>query len=134
MTVEDAETGCWVFQGSDNSVGYGVVAAGGKFGGMLYAHRVTYEYFIAEIPAGLVLDHLCRNRKCCNPWHLEPVTHRVNLLRGEGPPAVSARKEKCPQGHAYDEQNTYRYPDGTRRCKTCAAIYQRNLRRKRKAS
>lgn len=78
--VED-ERGCWVFQGA-LSVGYGKVGLGGKADGIDFCHRVTFRYFIGEIPGGLDLDHLCRNRACCNPWHLEPVSRSVNNFRG----------------------------------------------------
>lgn len=89
-----AEGECWVFTGWKDSKGYGYVARGGKYGGTIAAYRVTYDYFRAEIPDGLSLDHLCRNRACCNPWHLEPVTHQVNLQRS-GP----ATKTHCVRGH-----------------------------------
>lgn len=79
--VED-ENGCWNFTGALN-VGYGYVGGGGRGVSNVYAHRAMYEYFIADIPAGLDVDHLCHNRACCNPWHLEPVTRRVNANRGK---------------------------------------------------
>lgn len=117
--------GCWVWQGADNGVGYGVIASNGR---QTYTHRVAYEFFIGPVPAGLVLDHLCRVRRCCNPWHLDPVTHRVNLLRGVGVSAVAASRTACPQGHPYDQRNTYRYPNGSRRCMACARDDQRARR------
>lgn len=83
------------------------------------AHRVAYELFVAEIPEGFDLDHLCRNRGCVNPDHLEPVTRRENLLRGETIPARNARITHCPQGHPYDAENTRIRPCGRRRCAAC---------------
>lgn len=71
------------------------------------AHRVSYKTFVGEIPAGMVLDHLCRNRACINPAHLEVVTQRENTLRGIGPTAKHAMATHCPRGHPFDEKNTY---------------------------
>lgn len=107
------ETGeCWVWTGAMHREGYGV------FGATL-AHRVAYEAFIGEIPAGLTIDHLCRNRACVNPIHLEPTTLPVNVMRGESPPARNARKTHCPQGHPYDDVNTHITSKGWRSCKAC---------------
>ncbi len=131
--VEDS-SGCWLFTGARHSEGYGVIARGGHGNGMLYAHRVTFEFFICEIPTDLHLDHLCRVRHCCNPWHLEPVTCRVNLIRGDGPTGRAARATECPQGHPYDEANTAYQTDGSRRCKACNRNRQRALRAARRSA
>lgn len=87
--VELHESGCWDWVGARMRAGYGVFSTDGT---SILAHRWSYEFYVADIPDGLVLDHLCRNRRCVNPWHLEPVTDRVNVLRGESPPAKNARK------------------------------------------
>jgi hypothetical protein len=84
-----------------------------------FGHRVSYEAFKGPIPDGLTIDHLCRNRACVNPEHLEPVTMRVNCLRGESPAAVHARKTHCPKGHEYSAENTYRHKGNHRMCKLC---------------
>lgn len=76
---------CWTWTGSKYPAGYGSIAAGGKHGGNLLTHRVAYELWKGPIPAGLDIDHLCRNRACCNPAHLEAVTRRENLARGAHP-------------------------------------------------
>lgn len=89
------------------------------------AHRWAYEYMVTEIPEGLELDHLCRNRACVNPWHLEPVTPRENTLRSANPCAANARKTHCSNGHEYTEENTYLRPEGHRMCRTCRAASNR---------
>lgn len=78
--VEPAPDGCWNFIGAANPDGYGRIQVGVKLD---YAHRVAYEAFAGPIPDGFDIDHLCRNHRCCNPAHLEAVTRRENLLRGE---------------------------------------------------
>lgn len=93
-----------------HTVHYGVFVTGYKSEGTqkhVYAHRVAYAYAYGEIPAGLYIDHLCRNTFCVNPTHMEPVTHRENTLRGKSPAALHAKVTHCPKGHAYDEANTY---------------------------
>lgn len=100
---------CWEWTGTR----YGCFFRSGK---KLYAHRVSYEMSVGPIPAGMQIDHLCRNRICVNPSHLEVVTGAVNLQR------QAAHKTHCPHGHAYDEANTYRHPRrGERRCRRCRA-------------
>lgn len=75
-----SEGGCWTWLGAIDRDGYGRV---GKDGRCLRVHRVAYESLIGAIPEGLVIDHLCRNRACANPLHLEPVTVRENFMRGQ---------------------------------------------------
>lgn len=90
--VEKRESGCWEFTGALNT-GYGRISGPG--GRLLYTHRLAYELLVGTIPEGMDLDHLCRNRACCNPDHLEPVTRRVNLLRGETLTAAHAEGRDC---------------------------------------
>lgn len=111
------ETKCWPWLGPVGEDGYGRVYVGG--GRSRGVHRVAYELKIGPIPEGLVIDHLCRNRACCNPAHLEPVTNRENILRGIGVSAINARRIVCVNGHPFDEENTYNPPRGGRDCKTC---------------
>lgn len=117
-------TPCWISTRCMKQNGYTVIGVAGV---VKYTHRVAYEAFRGAIPAGLVIDHLCRVRECCNPDHLEPVTTRINLLRGDTSTAREAATTHCPRGHPYDEANTYRRPDGKnkRDCRTC-----RNSRRR----
>lgn len=112
-------TPCWIWRGGIESNGYGVVVRDGH---RKQAHRFTYETLGGSIPAGLTLDHLCRNHPCVNPHHLQPVTHRVNILRGQGLAAQEARRIRCPQGHLYDLLNTRIEDGGRRHCRACEAI------------
>jgi hypothetical protein len=82
------------------------------------AHRFSYEAYVGPIGAGLHIDHLCRVRSCVNPKHLEPVTQRVNTLRGEGRAALQLRVTHCPRGHEYTPDNIYLWR-GHRACRTC---------------
>jgi hypothetical protein len=122
ITHED-ERGCWIWDTPHPESGYG------QFGGG-NAHRWSYEFFVCEIPEDLQLDHLCRNRGCVNPWHLDPVPLVVNVMRGVGPGAVNARKTHCLRGHEFTEGNTYRSPGkpNTRHCRACMAIRARRSR------
>lgn len=79
--IENKVTGCWEWTGAVGAHGYGVIGLGTRHQGTKLVHRVTYEYFIANIPDGLHIDHLCRNKRCANPWHLDPVTQQVNNRR-----------------------------------------------------
>lgn len=113
---------CWKWTGSHIKRGYGTLYVDGR---MRYVHRLAYEMHVGPIGTGLELDHLCRNVGCLNPRHLEPVTHRENLLRGDTITAHNAAATECPRGHPYDADNTYMPPSGGRRCRRCA--YERNL-------
>lgn len=106
---------CWEWTGGRQHDGYGWVWTGARPG---YAHRVVYEWLVGPVPEGLELDHLCRNRTCVNPDHLEPVTRRENILRGEGITAQQARQTHCKRGHPLSGDNLYRH-GGHRKCRAC---------------
>lgn len=82
-------------------------------------HRIAWRLYVGPIPDGMELDHLCRNTRCAEVRHLEPVIHRVNVLRGEAPAAVAARSQECRRGHEYTAENTRVERSGRRRCLTC---------------
>ena len=116
-------TACIEWPGARTPTGYG---RSGRDG---YAHREAYERAKGPIPAGLEIDHLCWNRGCVNPDHLEAVTHRVNLLRGDTITARAAAATECPSGHPYVDGNIYR-SGGHRYCRTC--VLARVARRQRR--
>lgn len=120
---------CWLWTAATNGIGYGHMYFGGK---MRYAHRLAYQNEHGPIPEGLDIDHLCRVRNCVNPSHLEAVTRQTNLLRGQGHTARNAAVVECPQGHAYDDTNTYRGPNGSRQCRTCRRLQNQRAYQRRK--
>lgn len=126
----ETDAGCWVFTGALNAAGYGAIGDRGK---VLRTHRVMYEHMVAEIPEGLQLDHLCRNRACCNPYHMEPVTNYVNWMRGEHRVVKVLRDGVCQRGHEMTPANTYRRKSGGVLCRACVLENNRAYRRRRAA-
>lgn len=112
----DLETGCWLWTGNYIKDGYGHLKVDGR---NRSAHTLSYEAFVGPVPDGLELDHTCKRRLCFSPLHLEPVTHRVNVLRGGGPAAVNARKTHCDAGHDYSDPDVLGRNGNQRYCKVC---------------
>lgn len=121
--ARDPDTGCWIWGGARHANGYGRISHQNK---SKLVHRFSYEWHVGPIPTGLQLDHLCRNRACCNPAHLEPVSGRTNVLRGDTITASNARKTHCPQGHPYT-----RIYAGKRRCLICNRAHWNAYRARR---
>ena len=116
--------GCWEIKATSHRSGYRIYYHKQV---KYYAHRVMYFLAFGPIPEGLEIDHLCSNRGCVNPSHLEAVTHRVNTLRGSSMVAINRAKTHCIRGHAFDEANTIQRRPGHRECRACVGI-RRELR------
>lgn len=120
---------CWPWVGTFNRSGYGRVH---RWGRQEQTHRVAYELAVGPIEPGMEIDHLCRNRACCNPAHMEVVTHRENTMRGQTIVAAAAARTHCPRGHPYDEVNTYFHPSCGRMCRTCQREHKRAYKRRKR--
>ncbi len=127
--------GCWLWTAGMERGGYGRIRVAGKGSPNAVAHRFAYERLVGPVPVGLQLDHLCRNRACANPEHVEPVTARTNTLRGDTPAARNAAKTHCLNGHEYNETNTYLVVSRRiRQCRICNKLKMRAFRAARKGT
>lgn len=104
---------CWLWTAGLTKGGYGQFGIGKK---KFSAHRFAYELWVGPIPHGMVIDHLCRVKACVRPEHLEAVSQKVNLNRGEH---GNTKKTHCIHGHEFTPENTYVRKTGGRKCKTC---------------
>jgi hypothetical protein len=118
----DGVTGCWVWQGTvfqkTKYSLFNVKYTDGKWRPTV-GHRVSYELHKGPIPATFDIDHLCRNRQCVNPAHLEAVPRQKNFLRGAHVTAICVSMNRCPRGHEFTEENTFVRKSGKRECRTC---------------
>jgi hypothetical protein len=132
------EGSCWIFTGADDGYGYGHFWV--SEGVYAKAHRWLYEFLVGPVPEGLVLDHLCRRTKCCNPDHLEPVTQKENVRRSYSRSMMSVRTGRCLNGHEMTPENTYtrtrksgpQVGQVSRSCKTCTRVQQTKARQLRR--
>ena len=132
--VDKIPGGCWVWAGAISSCGYGNFLHDGK---TWRAHRWSYAAIVGSVPDGLVLDHLCRNRACVNPDHLEPVVQRENVMRGIGPGLAKIQnvdQTYCKHGHPLFGGNLYVQPrTGYRYCRACQKRHAAKYRARRSA-
>ena len=114
-------TECWDTINSKDSYGYNRISIDGK---MHKAHKFAYEHYKESVPEGLELDHLCRNRWCCNPEHMEVVTHTENVRRGKSPSQLVIQTGLCKKG-LHSMNDAILKADGTRHCRKCKEKYDR---------
>lgn len=130
LSVELTDNDCWIpINYTPNTSGYCVFQGAGE---QHLIHRWAWESLRGPIPPSLVIDHLCRNRACCNPDHLEPVTLIENIMRGEGIMAQNARREECVNGHPFNAENTKKRGKHGRRCIQCERDAQKRYYHKKK--
>lgn len=130
----DADTGCWNWTGSINDLGYGRLAIGKNGEAHTFlAHRLSFALHVGlPVHDDMVIDHVCRNRRCINPDHLERVTIAENNRRGEHPNMVAHRNGTCTQGHELAGDNRRVAPDGRVRCRTCQREQSKRWRDRQK--
>ena len=123
----DKTQSCWIWTAAKDQNGYGLIWFNGRLN---RSHRVSWILSVGDIPPDLQIDHVCRNRACCNPAHLELVSSKENTHRGNGNAAIHARKIQCVNGHEFTPENTrwYTTPAGrtTRVCKACKRSRNKN--------
>lgn len=125
---------CWLWIAGATKQGYGYFSP--ATGQRALAHRWSYEELVGPIPDGLVIDHLCRVRRCVNPAHLEAVTQQENVARGASAELLNGTRTSCVNGHEYTDENTYRPASrpGNINCRECHRIRQRAYHHKKTAA
>ncbi len=122
--TEAGPDGCILFTGAKQSKGYGTIGVG--CGRSRLVHRVAWEHLRGSIPAGMTVDHLCRQRGCVNVAHMELVSATENVRRGLSPTTSASAQTHCAHGHEFTRGNTQINSRGFRQCKTCRARWERN--------
>lgn len=120
---------CWIWQGCTDRKGYGMIRVGGRAGKTLKVHRWVLGLVGREIPEGMQVHHVCRNKRCFTPLHLDLVTVREHSQQSDSTAAKNRSKTHCPHGHPYTPENT-RITYGKRRCRTCIRLAKAEKRRK----
>jgi len=123
-----SDSGCWEWQGAKYPTFY---IAGKYIQAYRFAYNLRHRY---QVPQPFEMDHLCRNPRCINPDHLEPVTHRENVARGISPNALNIRKTHCSRNHPLSGDNLHIRPKGNRRCLACERLYSAKAKRKKRAA
>jgi len=128
--IPEPNSGCWIWLGSlrDKKDGYGGIHWRGR---MWRTHRLVFTILKKSVSKKLDLDHTCRNRICCNPDHLEPVTRGENIRRGQGIAPKNLAKTHCAKGHEYTAENTYSWGN-QRFCRTCSIVWKGNYTRRKR--
>lgn len=130
--IYSTERGCWICDGAKSHGRYQSVSVNNK---SVLAHRLSYSLLIGKIPEGYHIDHLCREKWCVNPDHLEAVPQRVNWERGKSTSVINARREVCRWGHPLEGDNLYVRPDGRgRQCRKCASHHDKTHRSRREGA
>lgn len=124
ITINPSNNSCWEWEGALTPKGYAHICWKGF---PTQGHRASYIIFRGSIPSDKEIDHLCANRRCVNPWHMEAVTHKVNVMRGNTLAAKQSKQTHCKYGHSLN--NPIRRNGNRRWCRTCYEEYKKTKRK-----